>query len=442
MARWSWIGRNPGSLTERRGPRRVMTQPLCQPGRSTKATSSRGKTRRATCHSLGFGHDVGRGTSKLEIYLDNLASTPIDPRVSAHQAAVSNSLPANPNSAVHASGMHAANVLAKAKAEVGEFLGVAERDIHFVPSASSALWLALEDSIARRGDGVRVLASAIEHPSLLRHLERAHRAGRIRLELFPVTALGQPDLDTLARKGASSPVGLICAMAANNEIGTIAPTSDILAIAQGLGALTLVDASQAAGRYRIEDITASADYVVVSGAKMYGPRRVGVLAGAITNAAGSLMEPMFGTPDVAAASAMALTCSLAAAEMATDGARIFDLRDRLQTFLVERVPGLSVNGDTDARLKGALHISAPAVHADVLVARLWGKVALSSGAACQSGVPGPSHVLTAIGLEDWAVEGAVRICVGKFNDTGEIERAGILIADAMRGAPAISRKQA
>lgn len=414
---------------------------------SMKATSGPHKTRRVTLHSIGFARDadcqdVARGISKLEIYLDNLASTPIDPRVSAHQAAVADTLPANPNSAVHASGMHAANVLAKAKAGVGEFLGLDERDIHFVPSASSALWLALEDAIARRGDGIRVLASEIEHPSLLRHLERAHRTGRIRLELFPVNMLGQPNLALLEQKAASSPVDLICAMAANNEIGTIAPISDILAIAQAVGALTLVDASQAAGRYRINDITALADYVVASGAKMNGPRRVGVLAGEITNTAVSLMEPMFGTPDAAAASAMALACSLASADMATDGARVACLRDRLEAILVAQVPGLSVNGDVAARLNGALHVSVPTVTAEVLVARLWGKVALSSGAACQSGVPGPSHVLTAMALEDWVVEGAVRICVGKFNDADEIERAGILLSEAMHSAPAFNRKQA
>jgi cysteine desulfurase len=378
----------------------------------------------------------------LEIYLDNLASTPIDPRVSAHQAAIAEALPANPNSAVHASGTQALNVLTKAKAEVGTFIGAAEGDVHFVPSASSALWLAVEDAIARRDEGVRVLASAIEHPSLLRHLARAHRAGRIHLELFPVNTLGQPELAALTQMAASSPVGLICAMAANNEIGTVAPTGEILQIARRYGALSLVDASQAAGRYRIDDITASADYVVISGAKMNGPRRVGVLAGEITNAAASLMEPMFGTPDAAAASAMGLACSLAAAEMATDGARIAVLRDRLEAILVDQVPGLSINGDIDARLNGALHVSAPTVPGDVLVARMWGKIALSSGAACQSGVPGPSHVLTAMALEDWVVEGAVRICVGKFNDAAEIEHAGAVLADAMRGAPALSRKQA
>ena len=382
-----------------------------------------------------------RGRTKLEIYLDNLASTPIDPRVLEHQCIVSAALPANPNGAVHASGVHAANVLTKARADVGDFLGLEERDIHFMPSASSALWLAVEDAIARKGDGVRVLASAIEHPSLLRHLERAQSMGRIRLELFPVTTLGQPDLNVLAEMIASAPVGLVCSMAANNEIGTIAPTAEIFEIADRHGALTLVDASQAAGRFRINHIVEVADYVVVNGAKMNGPRRVGVLAGALTNSAASLIEPMFGTPDAAAASAMALACSLVAAEMETDSLRIATLRDRLEALLIQQVPGLVVNGDRCSRLSGALHVSAPTVPAEVLVSRMWGKVALSTGAACQSGVPGPSHVLSAMSLDDWVVEGGVRLCVGKFNDADEIEVAGSLLANAMCGATKLDRKQ-
>lgn len=378
----------------------------------------------------------------MEIYLDNLASTPIDPRVSQHYAAVIAALPANPNSAVHASGMQAANVLNKARADVGDFLGSPEGDIHFLPSASSALWVALEDAIGRRGYGARVLASAIEHPSLLSHLENARRAGRIRLDLFPVDTEGQPDLDHLEHMSATSPVDLICSMAANNELGTILPVREVMEIAGRHGALTLVDASQAAGRFRVDHITASADYVVASGAKMHGPRRVGVLAASITKTTASLVEPMFGTPDAAAASAMALACGLARDEMDADNTRVAALRDRLDTILTEQVPGLCVNGDRDARLPGALHVSSPEVPAEVVVARLWGKVALSTGAACQSGVPGPSHVLTAMGLNEWVLEGGVRLCVGKFNDATEIEEAGALVADAMRSSPALARRPA
>lgn len=349
-------------------------------------------------------------------------------------------LPANPNSATHASGMHAANVLAKAAADVAEFVGATEDATRFVPSASSALWLALEDAIARRGNGMRVLASSIEHPSLMRHLEKASRDGTIALELFRVDGRGQPDLARLAEMMSCGRVDMLCMMAANNEIGTIAPVDDILGLAQRCGALTLIDASQAAGRYRISAITASADYVVASGAKMNGPRRVGVLVGHLTKVVSGRIEAMFGTPDAAAASAMALACSIAAAEMGEDASRIRHLRDRLESILIDGVPGLVVNGDTGSRLDGALHVSSPAIGGDALVARMWGEVAVSTGAACQSGVPGPSHVLTAMGLEDWISEGAVRICVGKFNDQVEIDRAGSLLAEAMVAAHQARRR--
>ena len=107
------------------------------------------------------------------------------------------------------------------------------------------------------------------------------------------------------------------------------------------------------------------------------------------------------------------------------------MRDMLQAELVARVPRLIVNGDSQARLAGALHLSAPDMPGDAVVARLWGRVDLSTGAACQSGAPGPSHVLSAMRVGDAAAEGAVRIGVGKFNDADEIRSAAALIAEAM-----------
>jgi len=289
---------------------------------------------------------------------------------------------------------------------------------------------------------MRVLASAIEHPSLLSHLDRAHRAGRIALELFPVDAGGRPSLPRLDELVDAARTDMICMMAVNNEIGTIAPVAEVVSIAQRCGALTLIDASQAAGRYRIQETTRSADYVVVSGAKMNGPRRVGVLAGRISRSTAERMEAMFGTPDPAAASAMALACSLRMSEMDDDEARIGRLRDRLEAILIANVPGLAVNGDVGFRLQGALHVSSPAISGDALTARMWGRVAVSTGAACQSGVPGPSHVLAAMGVAEWIADGAVRICVGKFNDEADIETAGVLLCEAMREAPELRRSHA
>ncbi len=395
-------------------------------------------------HSVDRHGDVAlahRNGIELEIYLDNLASTPVDPRVAEHQSRLAVSLPANPNSGEHSAGMRSADAVGRAREGVSAFLGGVEEDVRFLPSASSALWVALEDAMSIHGDGMRVLASAIEHPSLLHHLHAAKRAGRITLELFPVGTDGQPDLDELGRMTVDR-AGLICMMAANNELGTVAPVGAVTELARRCGASMLVDASQAAGRFPVGGITASVDYLIASGAKMYGPRRVGVLAGSLSRPTLDRLEPMFGTPDAAAASAMALACELRSVEMEEDEKRITALRDKLQALLLDAVPGLVVNGDLSARLAGALHVSTPYFPGEAVTARLWGRIAVSTGAACQSGAPGPSHVLAAMAVADWIVDGALRICVGKFNDMEDIERAGPILAAAMQEAPTALQRYA
>lgn len=383
------------------------------------------------------------GAGELSIYLDNLATTPTDPRVVARHAAITLKTRGNPNSGEHAAGQLADDVLRTSGAAVGQFIGRKAEDTHFMPSASSALWTAVQDAINRGGSRrIRILASAIEHPSLLKHLMDADRQGRATLTLFPVTGDGQPDLDAL-RRLVRERADLICLMAANNEIGTITPVAEALAIAREHGSRTLVDASQAAGRFPTAHELSDADQVVMNGSKMYGPRGIGVLAGGLSRQTSEGLHALFGTPDVAAAAAMATACELRADEMAADETRLRAQRDALEAFLIDNVPGLVVNGDRSNRLAGALHVSAPDAPGEAVVARLWGQVDVSTGAACQSGVPGPSHVLSAMGVPEWVSEGAVRMCVGKFNDDEEIAKAGNLIAAAMRAvAAAHARRRA
>lgn len=368
----------------------------------------------------------------MNIYLDNLASTPIDPRVASFQNDRCLALCANPNSVDHQSGRQAKASIETAGTDIAKFLGNADLPVSFVPSASSALWLALQDVLNRaNGQTVTALASAIEHPSLLHHLTQAERQGLIRLTLFPVDADGQPDISVLARK-AKDGASLICMMAANNELGIVHPIRDVLDIAEDCGARTIVDASQIGGRQRLSHVAGRADYLVISGSKLYGPRRVGVLAGSLHFRTTETAEAVFGTPDAAAFSAMAYACKLRDDEMDADEAAIKHRRDKLEAILTANIPDLVVNGDRSARLAGALHVSNPNVSGDIIVSRLFGMVALSTGAACQSGVPGPSHVLTAVGMAEPLADGAIRLCVGKFNTDEEIELAAAMIVNAMQ----------
>lgn len=365
-----------------------------------------------------------------------MAATPVDPRVAERHRAAMVENPANAHSSEHSLGVDAQNTIDKASATLTSALGCDEREITFTPGASAALWLAVEDAIGRvTGRLARIAATETEHPALLGALRRAEREGRIALAMIAVDEHGAPRLDAVEQvlgRGAD----LLCTMAANNEIGTITDMPSVAALARNHGVRHLVDASQSAGRTENSGVF-DADLVVVSGTKAYGPRRVGALLGRLSGHAARLAHDVFGSPDVPAAVALAYAMSLRATEREADERRLAEMRDVLQLQLVDAVPGLQVNGSPVARLAGSLHVSTPHIPGEAAVARLWGRVALSTGAACQSGVPGPSHVLSAMALPEWAKEGAVRIGIGRFNSEDEVAQAGGLIAAALNAdAPA------
>lgn len=338
--------------------------------------------------------------------------------------------PGNAHSVEHVAGVEAQRSIDLAAQSLLSNLGSASEDVTFTPGASAALWLAVEDTISRTsGRRSHVAATAAEHPALLSALRRAEANGRINLTIIPVDAAATPRPDTIEAVLVDG-VDLLCTMAANNEIGTISNISAIAALAARFGTRHLIDASQAAGRIDMSS-AATADLLVVSGAKIYGPRRAGALIGPLSSQATKLAHDVFGSPDAPSAVALAFAMSLRAAEYEEDEARLSTMRDALQASLLAAVPGLRVNGTTSARLSGSLHVSTPHLPGDEVVARLWGQVDISTGAACQSGVPGPSHVLSAMDIPGWAREGAVRIGLGRFNTEVELQQAGELIAAAL-----------
>lgn len=363
-----------------------------------------------------------------------MAATPVDPRVADQHRAAMTENPANPNSSEHALGNTSQEAIKRAELDLLGAVGAGSSDLLFTPGASAALWLAVEDVIGRvSGRRARVAATEVEHPSLLAALRRAETEGRISLSMIGVDEEGAPRLD-LTEIALRDGMDLLCTMAANNEVGTISDIRPLSALAAQYGARHLVDASQAAGRIDMSAVL-GADMVVVSGAKVYGPRRAGALIGKLSGHASRLAHNVFGSPDTPSAIALAFAFTLRATESATDEPRIAAMRDSLQAHLLANVPGLRVNGALSARLPGSLHVSAPHLPGEAVIGRLWGRVALSTGAACQSGVPGPSHVLSAMAVPEWAKEGAIRVGIGRFNTEDEIAKAGEIIAAALNAVP-------
>ena len=293
--------------------------------------------------------------------------------------------------------------------------------------------LALAHAVrAHRGGPLRVAVSNIEHPALIDMVQQAERAEvvlPIWLACDEMARVSTEEIERALKAGCK----LVCLIAANNEVGTVQALSEVSELVSQRGAELMLDASQAAGRVAIDNTRLGSNYLVVSGHKLYGPSGIGALIGPGLSEA-RFDWPVGGhepTPNMPGAVGLAEACTLRLAEMVEDEAAIAQLRDRLQAQLLDAVPDLAVNGDQNSRLAGNLHVSARNAPNDQVVARLRGKVSISTGAACASGADAPSHVLRAMRLPEWRQEGALRIGVGKFNTVEEIDVAADLIAEAI-----------
>lgn len=367
------------------------------------------------------------------IYLDNHALTPVDARVAKAVHDEMTRFQGNANSSDHIHGEWAARRLQMSAVAVGRLLRVYSDDVRFTSSATEALRLALAHAVggARRGP-LRVALSAIEHPALIDMVRDAERAGVVAPTWLPCDEQARIPLEAI-EAAAEAGADLVCVIAANNEVGTVQAIGEIAALLADHPARLLLDASQAAGRLSLDNRQLDAEYIVLSGHKMYGPSGVGALVGP------SMFDARFSwpagghepTPNIAGAVGLAEACTLRLAEMADDEARIAKLRDRLQVSLLEAVPDLVVNGNQTSRLAGNLHLSAKDAPNDQVVARLRGTVSISTGAACASGADAPSHVLRAMGVPAWRQDGALRIGVGKFNTLEDIDMASAAIAQAI-----------
>lgn len=364
------------------------------------------------------------------VYLDHHASTPVDPRVIEAMCEAMRTLPANPNSVEHALGRQAAAAIDLARIEVASLVGGEAQDIHFTASASDAIRKALELAIAQRGE-LRVAAMPVEHPAMIHVLRALERQGLATVHWLQVDACAQlcrASLDAALAEG----LDLVCMMAANNEVGTVYPVEEVLNACLENGVLTLVDATQAAGRIDLHPVTPLADYLVLSGHKIYGPKGIGVLNAPGSGAAVAEVFAQAGTPNVPAIIGLGIACRIAGEERVAECAHAQKLRDRLEAGLRASLDHLVVNGDLQRRLPHSLHVSIPGVTNDAMLARVSHQLALSTGAACASGAQEPSHVLRAMGLVDELADSALRLSVGRFNTEQDVDRAVQILVGAAR----------
>jgi len=367
------------------------------------------------------------------IYLDHHSTTPVDPRVAevVMRAMVEDF--GNANSVDHKHGEVARHVIERAASLVAQLVTCDEADIHFTSGSTEAIRLAIAHAVgAATTLPLRIGISRAEHPAVLDTATRAQKLGLAKIMWIEVDAQARLDMDSLGRV-LDDGVDLLCVMAANNEVGTISPLFKIFALADAAGARMLVDATQAVGRVRMNLDETPVEYLILSSHKIYGPKGVGALISSVYDASQlhGLAATHEATPNVPGIAGMGEACRLMHEEGEGETLRIAALRDQLQATLAARLPGMVINGPHNDRLAHNLHISIPGVANELVVQRLRGRVAISTGAACMSGAQSASHVLRAMGLPQDVQDGALRIGLGRFTTPEDVARAAAEIIAAV-----------
>jgi cysteine desulfurase len=368
------------------------------------------------------------------IYLDHMASTPLDPRVRDAMLPWLDAVAVgNPHSA-HGAGWRAGAAVDGARAEVAALIGAASGEIILTSSASEANHLALFG--ASRAGGT-VLASAVEHPSVLACLPELERRGR-RTGVVPVDGRGVVRLDALEQALSDAGAGaLVSVMAANHEVGTIQPLAEVAALARAAGALIHSDATQFLSSGRLDVRALGVDLLSLSGHKLYGPQGIG----ALRVRDGVAFEPTLrgggqqggrraGTVPVALAVGLGVACRILPSEGEQGLSRIRDLRDRLWQGLHRTLPDAVRNGADDG-LPHCLSVTSPGIDAADLLLDLP-ELCASTGSACASDAPGPSPVLLAMGRSAEEAHATMRFGLGRFTTVDEIDRALTLLAGSLR----------
>ncbi len=368
---------------------------------------------------------------KTPIYMDNHATTPVDPRVLEAMLPYFTEVFGNAASRNHVFGHEAEAAVEQMRGVIGAAVGAEPRNVIFTSGATESDNMAIK-GVAEfyRERGNHVITQVTEHKAVLDTCKELERRG-YEVTYLPVDRYGLIDLDDL-RKAIKSETILISIMMANNEIGTIQPVKEIGAIAKEKGVLFHSDATQAVGKLPVDVDELGIDLLSMSAHKIYGPKGVGALYVRGKNPRVRL-APLFhggghergmrsGTLNVSGIVGFGKALRIAVDEMEIESARVKKLRDKLEAALKDRLDEVFVNGHPTLRLAGNLNMSFAYVEGESLLMGLR-EIALSSGSACTSATLEPSYVLKAIGVSDDLAHTSLRFGLGRFNTEEEVDYA-------------------
>lgn len=366
---------------------------------------------------------------KLPIYLDNHSTTRTDKRVIEAMLPYFDEYYGNPSSMSHPYGWAASSAVESAREKVADFIGAKPEEIIFTSGTTESNNLALKGlALSPLNKKRHIVTTEAEHPSVLNVVRFLERSGFL-VTYLKLDQYGMFDPGEL--EGAIKDNTLMVSlMAANNEIGTIYPLSEIAAICQEKGVIFHTDAAQAIGKMDFNVSSIALDMASFSAHKNYGPRGTGALyvrqkspkirLTPLLQGGGQEKDLRSGTLNTPAIVGFAKSLEISKEEMPVETERLRLLRDRLKEGIFRDLEDIYLNGHPEKRLVNNLNISIKNINIDHLLSELR-DLALSTGSACASGSPEGSHVLKAIGLDQSLMKTSVRFGLGRFNTEEEID---------------------
>ena len=353
--------------------------------------------------STPINHDAAPHGIKLPIYMDNHATTPMDPRVLEEMLPYFMEKFGNAASRNHPFGWAAEEAVELSRERIAKLIGAAAKEIIFTSGAT-------------------------EHKAVLDTCKHLEKLG-FRVTYMPVQKDGLVDLDDLKRAMDDKTI-LVTIMAANNEIGVLQPIAEIGKLCRERGVIFHSDAVQAIGKVPIDVNKMNIDVASITGHKLYGPKGAGALYVRRKNPRVQLVAQIdggghergmrSGTLNVPGIAGLGKACAIAQEEMPQESCKIAGLRDRLKDSIMSRLDEVYINGSVEHRLPGNLNISFAYVEGESLLMGI-NDIAVSSGSACTSATLEPSYVLKALGTGDDLAHSSIRFGIGRFNTEAEID---------------------
>ena len=377
---------------------------------------------------------------KSPIYLDYHATTPMEDRVVESMLPYFSTRFGNAASRSHSYGWQAAEAVDIARRQVGELLQVDDRDITFTSGATEGLNFLLKgtaESLQKKGK--HIITIATEHHAVLDTLDWLKTKG-FEITTLPVNRDGRIDFDLL-QQSIRKDILFISAMWANNETGVIHEMATIGRLCANAGIPLICDATQAVGKIKVSPVEVGIDMMVFSGHKIYGPKGIGAVyinphlkfkPTALIHGGGHENGLRSGTLNVPAIVGLGTACQIIHERLLEDEQRISDLRDYFEIKVLAALEETEINGNREHRLPTVSNLCVRYVDSQSVMTKFRTKLAISSGSACSSADPSPSHVLLAMGLTENEAKGSFRFSFGRPTTQKEVDEAATIFIDAVK----------